>query len=129
VAVWLPPGLAHTPILRLVRAGLALTPLKFGLSAMGRFMAANYVERLREQLLPQPHWYLWVIGVDPPQQGRAGHRPVNRCWARARPALRLETHKSRNVTFYEKHGFSVIASGDVPKGGPAYWCMKREARR
>jgi GNAT superfamily N-acetyltransferase len=133
VAVWLPPGLAHTPILRLVRAGLALTPLKFGLSALGRFMAANYVERLRKQLLPQPHWYLWVIGVDPPQQGRGlGSSLVQTMLERADAdglPCYLETHKSRNVTFYEKHGFSVIASGDVPKGGPPYWCMKREARR
>jgi hypothetical protein len=41
----------------------------------------------------------------------------------------LETHKERNVQFYEKHGYNVVHSGHVPRGGPAYWCLKREARR
>ena len=133
VAVWLPPGLSHTPITRLVRAGLALTPLKFGLGALGRFMNANYVEQLRAKLAPEPHWYLWVIGVEPERQGRGlGGSLVEPMIVRAdaeRMPCYLETHKERNVAFYQKHGYNVVHSGHVPKGGPAFWCMKREARR
>jgi GNAT superfamily N-acetyltransferase len=133
IAVWLPPGLSHTPITRLIRAGLALTPLKFGLGAMGRFMAANHVERLRAKLAPEPHWYLWVIGIEPEQQGRGlGSSLVEPMIARAETEgmpCYLETHKERNVAFYEKHGYNVVHSGNVPGSGPPYWCLKREPRR
>ena len=117
----------------LFRAGLALTPLKFGLSAMGRFLAANHVEKLRAQLAPEPHWYLWVIGVEPERQGRGlGSSLVEPMIAQADAdglPCYLETHKERNIAFYEKHGYNVVHSGNVPGGGPAYWCLKREPRR
>ncbi len=133
VAVWLPPGLSHTPALRLVRVGLALTPIKFGLGAVGRFMAANHVERLRMQLAPEPHWYLWLIGVEPAQQGRgtgsALIAPMIERADRDRLPCYLETHKERNLTFYRKHGFEVVHAADMPHGGPPFWCLKRAARR
>ena len=133
VAVWLPPGLAHTPITRLVRAGLALAPFKFGLGAMGRFMAANHVERLRAKLAPEPHWYLWLIGVAPERQGHGlGSSLIEPMIARADAdaiPCYLETHKERNVTFYERHGYNVVHTGNVAKDGPPYWCLKREPRR
>jgi ribosomal protein S18 acetylase RimI-like enzyme len=133
VAVWLAPGLSGTPIHRLVRCGLALAPLKFGLGAVGRLMAAGHVERLRPKLMPQPHWYLWLLGVDPPVQGRGlGSALVE-------PALRradaegvpcyLETHKERNLAFYRKHGFDVLTEGETPSRGPHYWIMTRQPRR
>lgn len=132
VAVWLPPGLSHTPITWLIRAGLALTPLKFGLGATGRFMAANHVERLRAKLAPEPHWYLWVIGVEPERQGRGlGSSLIEPMIARADAdglPCYLETHKERNVTFYEKHGYNAVHTGNVAKEGPPYWCLKREPR-
>jgi ribosomal protein S18 acetylase RimI-like enzyme len=132
-AVWLPPGLPYTPMSRLVRAGLALAPLKFGIGSIGRFMAANTVEQLRAKLAPEPHWYLWVIGVDPEHQGRGlGTSLVEPMLAQADAdglPCYLETHKERNVGFYEKHGYNIVHSGRVPKAGPAYWCLKREPRR
>ncbi len=133
VAVWMPPGLAHTPVLRLVRAGLAFTPIKFGLNTIGRFIAANTVERLRAKLAPEPHWYLWVIGVEPERQGQGlGSSLIEPMLQRADAEgahCYLETHKKRNVAFYIKHGYNVVHSGSVPSGGPPYWCLKREPRR
>ena len=132
VAAWLPPGLPYTPVLRLLRAGLGLTPFKFGLGAMGRFMAANHVERLRKQHMPQPHWYLWVIGVEPERQGQgigtALLGPVlERAAAEASPCY-LETHKERNVAFYRQFGFELVTEGTVPNGGPRFWTMRREPK-
>lgn len=133
IAVWLPPGQPSTPLHRLLRSGLALAPLKFGLESIPRFMAANTVEHLRAELAPEPHWYLWVIGVEPEQQGRGlGSALIEPMLQRADnegvPCY-LETHKERNVAFYQKHGYNVVRSGHVPRGGPAYLCLKREARR
>jgi ribosomal protein S18 acetylase RimI-like enzyme len=129
VAVWLPPGAFSTPVRQLVRAGLVLAPLKFGLGTMRRLMAADHVERLREKLLPDPHWYLWQLGVEPEQQGRgiggALIGPVlQRADASGLPCY-LETHKERNVTFYRRHGFEVIADDEPPGGVPHYWILIR----
>jgi GNAT superfamily N-acetyltransferase len=132
-AIWLPPGLSYTPIRRLLRSGLALAPLKFGFSSISRLMATNTVERLRAELAPEPHWYLWILGVEPAHQGQGlgsslVETMLQRIDAERLPSY-LETHKERNVTFYERHGYNVVHSGNIPNDGPAYWCLKREARR
>jgi ribosomal protein S18 acetylase RimI-like enzyme len=140
LAVWLPPRPTHVPVSRRLRAalvlfrtGLPFAPLKFGFDSIGRFMAANTVEHLRAKLAPEPHWYLWVIGVEPEHQGRGlGSSLIGPMLTRAdaeRKPCYLETHKEPNVRFYQKHGFDVVHSGYVPRDGPAYWCLKRPARR
>jgi GNAT superfamily N-acetyltransferase len=40
----------------------------------------------------------------------------------------LETGVARNVTFYERHGFQVVAAGALPRGGPPLWAMVRAPR-
>lgn len=37
----------------------------------------------------------------------------------------LETVNEKNVPFYQKHGFVVKFSGQVPQGGPHFWAMVR----
>jgi GNAT superfamily N-acetyltransferase len=118
---------------RLIRSGLALAPLKFGLGSVPRLIATSTVEGLRAKLAPEPHWYLWVIGVEPSRQGQGlGGELIELMLARVDsdglPSY-LETHKERNVTFYQQYGYNVVHNGDVPNGGPPYWCLKREARR
>jgi GNAT superfamily N-acetyltransferase len=79
-----------------------------------------------------PHWYLAVLGTDPPLQGRGVGSsllgPVlDRCDARGLPAY-LESSKERNVPFYARHGFDVTKTIDLPGGGPRLWLMWREPR-
>jgi hypothetical protein len=40
----------------------------------------------------------------------------------------LETEKEKNVAFYERHGFEVVVEDDLPRGGPHFWTMKRQAK-
>jgi ribosomal protein S18 acetylase RimI-like enzyme len=80
--------------------------------------------------MPQPHWYLWVIGVEPERQrhgvGKALLRPMlERAAAEGAPCY-LETHKERNVAYYQAFGFELVTEGSVPKGGPRFWTMRRE---
>ena len=84
------------------------------------------------QLAPEPHWYLMILGVDPPHQGRGvgGElmQPVlAQCDRDGLPAY-LETQKARNVPFYRKHGFEVLRETEAPSGGPHWWLMKRAPR-
>jgi ribosomal protein S18 acetylase RimI-like enzyme len=130
VAVWLPPGKTTLSFGRMVRSGMLATPLRFGLAAFGRFMTlANHVEQVHKRIAPMPHWYLWGIGVDPARQGRglggALLRPVlARADATGMPCY-LETFNAASVAFYERHGFAVAVSDDIPDGGPRFWTMLR----
>lgn len=77
------------------------------------------------------HLYLAVLGVDPHHQGR-GHgsallRPgLDLCDEEGLPAF-LETATERNVSFYGRHGFTVVSESRLPRG-PKIWGMRREPR-
>ena len=129
-AIWLPPGDNMTSLLRMVRLGLLLTPLKFGLPAFMRFMkVTNHLEHLHKRDVPPEHWYLFVLGVEPERQGQGVGgtliQPVLERADRDRLPCYLETSKERNVTFYRKHGFEVVVEGRVGDS-PPYWTMKRD---
>ena len=132
-AVWLPPGEADMGLFRMARAGMILGPFKLGPGAFGRFMTLmNYMEELHKRDMPKDHWYLMILGVDTAKQGQGVGgsiiQPIlGRADADGLPCY-LETMKERNVVFYEKHGFKVVVEDDLPKGGPHFWTMKREAQ-
>jgi predicted N-acetyltransferase YhbS len=77
----------------------------------------------------EPHWYLAVLGTDPPHQGKgvgaALMTPVlARCDAEGTGAY-LESSKPDNVPYYERFGFRVTGQIDMPKG-PTMWPMWRD---
>jgi GNAT superfamily N-acetyltransferase len=77
----------------------------------------------------QPHWYLGVLGTDPPRQGRgigsALMAPVlERCDREGLPAY-LESSKESNIPFYGRHGFVVTRELRAP-GAPPLYAMWRE---
>jgi GNAT superfamily N-acetyltransferase len=83
-----------------------------------------------EKLHPtRPHYYLSILGVDPPAQGTglgsALLEPMlRRCDEEAVGAY-LETGTERNVAFYSRHGFRVTDEVPLPKG-PPMWLMWRD---
>lgn len=88
--------------------------------------------RLLENKHPaEPHWYLSVLGTDPPRQGHgvgsALIRPMlARCDADHVPAY-LESSRESNIAFYERHCFTVVEEIQL-EGGPKVWAMRREPR-
>ena len=129
VARWLPPGRAAMRVGPALRVFLA-TPIRLG-AATGRFFAyGRAVENLRAQVAPWPHWYLAGIGVDPSAQRRGigtallqpGIDGARRDGVRAV----LLTNSERNLTFYERAGFRIVAQGDTPEDGPHAWAMVRD---
>lgn len=131
IAVWLAPGNSDMSLLRMLRVGMILAPLRLGLGAFSRFLnAGNYFEALHKRSVPPQHWYLLFLGVDPPRQdrgvGSALLRPMlARIDEQGMPCY-LETSKANNVPFWQRHGFEVVAEGDVPAGGPHVWGMRRQ---
>ena len=134
VAVWIPPGGFPMSVVRLMLAGMILSPLKRGVASFGRLMSAiNYTEHLHKRDVPPEHWYLLVLGVDPAQQGQGlGGTLIQPVLARADgegfPCY-LESANAKNLPFYKRHGFEVLVEDSFPKGGPPFWTMKREPQR
>ena len=132
-AVWLPPGETHVAGDRLTEAGFVEPERHMGEEALARFGAfMEQVSPIHERLMPEPHWYLMILGVDPAYQGQGvGSALIQSMLARAdaeEHRCYLETVKARNVPFYQKHGFDVLEETDVPGGGPHVWVMVRAAR-
>jgi ribosomal protein S18 acetylase RimI-like enzyme len=131
VACWLPPGRTKLTLGRMVRSGLHATPLKMGLAAYRRFDAyMGYADAVHARYAPEPHWYLWAIGVAPASQGKGiGSsliQPILEQADAGGTACYLETEMERNIRFYEKHGFEVVGGGKVPELGIQVWAMVRE---
>jgi len=133
-AIWLPPSEPHFSVRRLARLGYLTAVFKLDPWALIRYVATMAkLERLHERDAHGPHWYLAVLGVDPPRQGQGVGGSI------IQPVLRradmeglpcyLETGTEIDVRFYRKHGFEVLTEGDLPLGGPRYWTMLREPVR
>jgi ribosomal protein S18 acetylase RimI-like enzyme len=132
VACWLPPGQTKFTLGRIIRSGLYATPLKMGLAAYRRFdIYMGYAEQLHARYAPPSHWYLWAIGVAPERQGQGvGSRLLQSGLARADAdgtTCYLETGIERNIHFYEKHGFKLVAQGRMPRYEVPVWVMVRDA--
>lgn len=131
VAAWLPPGKTKVSnYWHMLRSGMLLAPFKVGPAAFSRLIALTaYTGAAHERWAPEKHWYLFVLGVGPPSQGRGvGGALMEPLLARAdaeHTPCYLETQFERNVPFYERHGFEVVEAGAVPNHGPKFWSMLR----
>ena len=133
VAIWLSPGQTTQTLWRLLRTGALPAPLRFGWRAFRRSMAfMDVATTWHQQYAPEAHWYLFYLGVTPLQQRRGiGSALLQPVLARAdtdRLPCYLETGVARNLGFYGRHGFQVVAEGALPCGGPRLWAMVRAPR-
>ena len=125
-ALWVPPG--RPPL----SAGAALRLAPLVRHTRGRTLRTLRLLAAVDSHHPrEPHYYLGVLGTDPPFQGRglgsAVMAPVlRRCDADGIPAY-LESSKERNVPFYSRHGFEVTEELRLP-GAPTLWLMWRDPR-
>ena len=141
-ACWLSPGNTATTFPRLLRSGMVLAPAQLGLAGFGRLSSLNsYMDILQKRIMPRPHWYLWLLGVEPTRKGGgiggALLEPaLTRADAEGMPCY-LNTHNEANLPFYERRGFEVVGIGnamdvsDVPgasEGGLRFWAMRRLPR-
>lgn len=102
-----------------------------GWRGLVRIMSAHRVldERLARQI-PEPNYYLSVLGVDPARQGQgigsALMRPIlDRCDQERLPAS-LATNLERNLRLYGRHGFRVVDEVNIPRTEIPTWLMRRD---
>jgi ribosomal protein S18 acetylase RimI-like enzyme len=134
-ACWLSPGNAEITFWRMLRTGLGLQRAVGSFSPQARrkvLATLAYLEEIHKREAPGPHWYLWLIGVEPDLQGQGiGSRLLEPVLARADQEglpCYLETQTQENVDFYQKRGFEVVSDGVVPDHEIRAWTMLRKAR-
>lgn len=90
----------------------------------------EYASKLQNRYAHYPHWYLFLIGVDPVFQGRgyvsALIRPIIGRLDREGLPCYLETQDEKNIPIYEHYGFKVVEKGTVPGTELNHWAMLRE---
>jgi ribosomal protein S18 acetylase RimI-like enzyme len=125
-AMWAPPGQWHLSFL----GELGALPAFARIVSLRRVWSVwRATQPIASAHPPEPHWYLLHLGVDPSAQGQglgaALCRPVlERCDREGSPAY-LETAKERNLAFYRKLGFEIVAELPIT-GGPMIWGMWRK---
>ncbi|HEX5224938.1 MAG TPA: GNAT family N-acetyltransferase [Solirubrobacteraceae bacterium] len=128
-ALWAPPGRWKTT----VREDLAIMRCMLQPRMWWRtpLIASGMLGLEARHPSGPPHYYLAVLGTDPPRQGEglgsALLAPVlERCDHDGVGAF-LESSKERNVDFYARHGFRVTDEIRLPRG-PKMWQMWRDPR-
>jgi ribosomal protein S18 acetylase RimI-like enzyme len=130
-AVWRRPGEHKLSLLQQLKLLPAFARI-MGLSRIPNGLKLlEAMDQLHERLAPEPHFYLFVLGVEPARQGQGlGAQllePIlKRCDREGQRAF-LETSEGSNVAFYERRGFTVRDVLQRPPW-PTFWCMIREAR-
>jgi GNAT superfamily N-acetyltransferase len=134
VACWLPPGKATASFWSLLRTGFALPRSLLAMRGEGRrrfFAVLSHEEDVHGRLLPQPHWYLGALAVEPARQRQGvGSRLLQPVLALADAEgcpCYLETQSVENVRFYERLGFRVAHEGQVPGHPLTLWALIRPA--
>lgn len=132
IAFWSPPGQPLTDT-HMSQAGMADVPALVGQEAFDRFFVViDLLESLHLRDAPDDHWYLALLGVDTPLQGRgigsALLQPVlAKADATGTPCY-TETEQPKNVPFYQRHGFEVVVDTVEPTSGLRLWTFRRDPR-
>jgi len=133
VAAWLPPGKAFFGGLQIIRSVPLSILFRFARQGAGRMWAyGRYIDNLHRKLIPYPHWYLQIIGVDPAYQGQGFSsrllRPVLERIDRERMPCFLETNTDKNVTIYRRFGFEVVSEDKIPGTEVTSFAMLRKVQ-
>jgi ribosomal protein S18 acetylase RimI-like enzyme len=134
VAVWIPPGGFPFNTLRLLQAGMYARLFMLHWRRIGQFMSLFFrLEEHHKHDVQEQHWYLMMLGVAPAyqNQGIGGSllQPILKQADSAGLPCYLETSTESGVRFYQRHGFEVVRSGELPGISPRFWTMKRQPNR
>jgi GNAT superfamily N-acetyltransferase len=125
-AIWAGPGHWQAPFsqtLRSMRPMAAVFGRRLGLALWSLLRVERHHPR-------SPHWYLHYLGVEPRRQGRglggALLAPMLELCDREKIPAYLESSTERNRILYERNGFALTGTFDLPASGPSIREMWRE---
>lgn len=94
-------------------------------------LIADYIDMIHERYAPFKHWYLDPLGVEPKHQGQGYGGNMMRALLKRVDTeglpIYLYTTNDSNVKLYERYGFKVVGSGELPGTGVMHWSMVRES--
>lgn len=127
-ALWLPPGKGQLSLLD----NLRLLPYMAAFWGRNLPRALRSLSYLDSKHPHDPHYYLFILGVEPGWQGKgigtSLMQPMLECCDRERIPAYLEATALRNRDLYARNGFEVVEEIQLPGGGPPLWRMWREPR-
>ena len=126
-----PPGIYKLSLLRQAQLLPSFARI-LGWNSIPRGMRLlEHMDRMHERIAPEPHVYLYVLGVDPAQQRRGlGAQLLRPGFERAdrqRHRIYLETARAENVPFYQAQGFQLQLANEHAEF-PTLWAMTRDPR-
>jgi len=133
VSAWLPPGKAPVGGWQVLRSVPLPVLWRLGRQGASRMNAyGRFVDNLHRKLVPYPHWYLQIIGVDPECRGQGFSsrlvRPVMERVDQEQMPCFLETNTEKNVAICSRFGFYVISKDKMPGTDVTSFAMLRKAR-
>ena len=133
VAAWLPPGKSPFGGWQIIRSVPLSVLFRFGRQGASRMQAyGRYVDNVHRKLVPYPHWYLQIIGVDPAYQGQGFAsqliKPMLERIDREHLPCFLETNTEKNVAIYQRFGFGVVSEDEIPGTELMSFAMLRKAQ-
>jgi len=131
-AVWLLPAAPSVCEAESKAKAAFLTEVMSAEGAENYHQIIDFMRPRAAALIDASAWYLSIVGVAPSAQGRGiGARLLERTLAEADDAgvnCYLETFDSRNPHFYQRLGFSAVASHVEPVTASAYTIMNRNPK-
>ena len=128
IAIWLNFEEMKTSLISYFRCGMFKCIRKLGLKDCLRLLKiVDYLEELHEKNLPEPHWYLFNLGVLPDHQGK-GYGTVLieemlKLTEKDNWPYYLETSTEENAAYFQKFGFKIVEVGIIPKSNVKNLCM------
>jgi GNAT superfamily N-acetyltransferase len=129
--LWLRPGETEITPEKAEKGGLVqLLPL-LEKEALDRFNSVfEFLSPYHKKDAPEPHWYAFVIGVDPEFQGqgvgKALMKPVLDKAHMTKTPLYLETADPTNIPFYTKLGFEMVRELTDPVNRIRLWTFLKK---
>ena len=132
VAVWVPGKYADMGMWGMLRSGALFYGMKMGKQSVQKLaIVSKQTGQKRKKLMRnQAYAYLTIIGISSAAQGNGfgsklmdtikqecDHEGLN---------LYLETEKEENISFYEKHGLTVLEKITLPQLDLPMWLMLRK---
>lgn len=129
--IWLPGKNFTLGLPREIRSGMAIIPFQIGVKATLRLMNHDGVSEGWVKKNAGPHMgYIWCIGVLAQARGKGYSRilideSISRMRQQGLTECWLKTEDPKNVTIYQKLGFTLMNEMVVKSSGIPSWAMRR----